>query len=296
MVSRYRLLGMALVFLALPGFKLSGFGDGHDVARVQSVEPTGQPFTQALTQEYRQIAVFEAKQMVDWADAGHFARKGLRSAAGDVVEPELIEAWDLPEDKVGELTAAREGLIQYYDRNARAKVPELAARAQGRYDCWIEQQEENHQPDHIAACRSGYYAAIEAMKMAMTPQQEATAPPVPEAKAPAAPMKFTIYFDFDSAQVTPSGIETINGIAEAVRKINPAGLSVTGHADRAGPPDYNLTLSIKRAGSVRDLLLAREFASSNVSMAGRGETETAIPTPDGVREQANRRVEIVLIE
>ncbi len=38
----------------------------------------------------------------------------------------------------------------------RDSNPAIAARAQARFDCWVEQQEENHQADHIAACRTDF--------------------------------------------------------------------------------------------------------------------------------------------
>ena len=70
-------------------------------------------------------------------------------------------------------------------------------------------------------------------------------------------------------------------------------LSVTGHADRAGPAEYNLRLSIRRAESVRTWLTGRGMLPSDISVAGRGEAEPAVPTVDGVREQRNRRAVIV---
>ena len=57
-----------------------------DLQRLRTTEPSGgTPFTQALTKEYRDLAVFEADEMMDWRDAGYYARRGLQSAAGEVV-------------------------------------------------------------------------------------------------------------------------------------------------------------------------------------------------------------------
>jgi outer membrane protein OmpA-like peptidoglycan-associated protein len=71
-------------------------------------------------------------------------------------------------------------------------------------------------------------------------------------------------------------------------------ISATGHADRAGPEDYNMALSLRRADSVRAALIAGGVPADKITVAGRGESEPAVPTPDGVKEQANRRVVIVL--
>jgi OOP family OmpA-OmpF porin len=42
-------------------------------------------------------------------------------------------------------------------------------------------------------------------------------------------------------------------------------------------------------------LIARGVKEGGISVAGRGEAEPAVPTEDGVREPANRRVEIILL-
>ncbi len=272
-------------------------GVGKDIERMRNASPTGTAFTKVLTEEYRQITLFEADEMYDWPDAGYFARKGLRVAGGEAVEPEQIADWRLPADKVDELTSARAQLVELLNKTARDKAPAKAAHAQGRFDCWIEQKEENHQPEHIAACRDAFYAALEDVKVAMTPPP----PPPPEpAPAPApkpmeAPEPFALYFAFDSTELTSASITAIEQAVDAARKMEGADFSVTGHADRAGPAEYNMLLSLRRADAVREALATRGIAAGRISVAGRGEAEPAVPTADGVAEPANRRVEIIVL-
>ena len=278
-MTRLKILG------ALASLVLLGGCIGQDIEAMRNAEPTGSAFTQALAEEYRQITIFEADEMYDWRDAGYFARKGLRAAGGEVVEPEELANWNLPSDKTDELTSARTRLVDLLNAGAREKVPAEAAHAQGRFDCWIEQQEENHQPDHIAACRDEFYAALAALEDAMKP---AAAP----APAPAAvPEQYIVFFAFDSAILTAEA-ETV--IDDAVAAGSGAEFSVTGHTDRAGSEDYNDRLSIRRAEAVRDALVARGVSEGDISLAGRGESEPAVATPDGVAEQANRRVVIII--
>jgi OOP family OmpA-OmpF porin len=254
---------------------------GSDIDAMRTAEGTGSPFTQALTEEYRQIVLFEADEMYDWPDAGYFARKGLAAAGGEVVAPEEVSNWNLPADHVDELSAARADLVSLLDAGARDRFPELAARAQGRYDCWIEQQEENHQPDHIAACRDEFYAAMEELRAAMNP-------------AMAAPAPFVVYFAFDRANLTDEGAGVVNDAVAYAQREGLIEFSVTGHADRAGSEDYNVRLSLRRANTVADALVAKGILPQNISVAGRGEADNAVPTADGVPEQGNRRVEIVV--
>jgi OOP family OmpA-OmpF porin len=279
-MSKLRILGV----LAAAGILA---GCASDIDRVRTVEATGSPFTQALTEEYRQLAVFEADEMYDWPDAGYFARKGLAAAAGETVLPEELANWDLPADKVDEMSSARARLMTALDGGGRDVAPELAARAQARFDCWVEQQEENHQLDHIAACRDEFYRALAELEAALAPKQEMAAPPeVPET--------YLILFDWDRSDINAAGQAVVQQILSDAQARGTPQISITGHADRSGPADYNLRLSERRADSVREALIAGGIAADMITTAWRGESEPAVPTADGVREQANRRAEVII--
>jgi OOP family OmpA-OmpF porin len=260
-------------------------GCSSDIEQVRNVTPTGgSEFTRALTEEYKQIAVFEADEMYDWPDAGYFARKGLAAANGEVVLPEDLANWDIPVGMIDELSSARSRLMAVLDAGARDTNPVLAAHAQGRFDCWVENAEENHQPMYIAACRDDFYKALEQLE---------TPPPMAEPEMPQ-PDVYIVLFDFDRANIRPDGQEVINQVLAAAAAKGPVPISVTGHADRSGPADYNLALSLRRADAVRQALIAGGVSADQITVSGRGEEEPAVPTPDGVPEQANRRVEIII--
>ena len=265
---------------------------GNEIDHMKSAEATGTAFTKALTEEYREITAFEADEMFDWEHASYFAQKGLRAAGGEVVEPEVVANWHLPESRVTEMGDARSRLVALLDASARSKVPATAARAQGRFDCWIEQQEENHQPDHIAACRDQFYAALTMLEAEMAPAVEAPAPP-PTPPA-ATPESFLIFFAFDKYDLTPAAMEVIKDAVMAAQETGFNEFSVTGHTDTVGSAEYNLKLSLRRANAVKDALVAAGVPADNISVAGRGETDLAVPTAQGVYEQANRRAVILL--
>jgi OOP family OmpA-OmpF porin len=246
---------------------------GTDVDNLRNAQATGSPFTQALTAEYKEFSAFEADEMYDWPDAAHFARKGLVTAGGGIVEPEPLENWDLPADHVDELAAARARLVDLLNRTAREKVPEAAARAQGQFECWIEQQEENHQPDDIQACREAFYLALADVEMAMG--------------------DWIVYFDLNSDTLDMDAEHRVHNIGVTLNATS-RGVSVTGHADRSGSAAYNLGLSLRRANAVRDALMSEGVAPDVIGVAARGESEPAVWTPNGVPEAANRRVELML--
>ncbi|WP_193185943.1 hypothetical protein [Nisaea sediminum] len=126
--------------------------------RGQSVPNDG--FEHSLANEYRRLALFEADDMVDWIDAEKFARKTLASARGETVPPERLEDWKLGEAQLPALKSSRHRLLRAFERDARILAPHASARAQAQFDCWVEQAEEGHQTEHIAACREGFLDAM----------------------------------------------------------------------------------------------------------------------------------------
>ena len=67
---------------------------------------------------------------------------------------------------------------------------------------------------------------------------------------------------------------------------------VIGHTDALGSDQVNDALARQRAETVRAELIRRGVAPENIQASGRGKREPLIPTPDGIAEPRNRRVEI----
>lgn len=276
-----RLFGALAAASLLAG--CAGVGAGSDVKRVAEVQPAGgTAFTQALTAEYRDFALFEANEMYDWRDAGRFARKGLRAASGEVVPPEELTGWDLPANAVDELTQARANLVAALDASARDRMPIEAARAQAKFDCWVEQQEENWQVDDIAACRGEFLAAL-----AQLGPQAAPVVVVGEAER-----TYLVFFDFDRAEITDAAADVIDRVAAEAMRTGNVNVMVTGYTDTSGSASYNQRLSMRRAEAVERALVARGLPANAITTTGLGENNLLVPTPDGVREPSNRRAVI----
>ena len=121
------------------------------------------------------------------------------------------------------------------------------------------------------------------------------APPRPVAPvAPPAPVarQFVVYFDWDQSSLTSEANSIIGQAAAYARTGQPTRVLVVGHADTSGSAAYNVGLSNRRARTVADALVAQGIAGGVVSLDGRGETELARATADGVREPLNRRATI----
>ncbi len=96
----------------------------------------------------------------------------------------------------------------------------------------------------------------------------------------------------NSAKVDAGGNSVLDSVAAEITKQHVTGVNVVGHADAAGSKSYNKRLSAKRANAVRDALAAHGIDAGLLAIDSKGEDALMVPTPDGVREPANRRVEI----
>jgi len=255
---------------------------GGEVANLNSLEITGDGYDAALAREYRTFAQYEAHEMGDLRDADRFALKALAAARGDSLEPEELARWNLPEERQNELMVARDRLIASLKTKSRGQHPKRTARAMARFDCWVEQLDEDFQPAHIAACREGFYQAL-----------FETENPLPGA--------FISFFDLDDATPRGDGAEAAAGAIrkaisgetpDAVRSVGDIRVLIGGHADRSGTPDHNYQLSLKRAQNVRDKLIRLGVPARRISIRAHGETLPLVETPDGMPEMKNRRVEI----
>jgi len=117
--------------------------------------------------------------------------------------------------------------------------------------------------------------------------------PAPAA-ATAGPRQFTVFFDFDKADISGDANRVLVQAADSAKSGSFTRITATGHTDTMGSPRYNMALSIRRANAVRDVLVREGIPASAIVVIGRGETQLLVPTPDQTKEPRNRRVEIFI--
>ena len=124
-------------------------------------------------------------------------------------------------------------------------------------------------------------------------------PPAPPPPAPPAPppppthQVYLVFFDWDKYNITPEGLQIIQLAANQYKSGGRVTLQVTGYTDTTGSAGYNQRLSERRANAVAAALERLGVPRSDMVVAGRGMNDLRVPTPPGVREPQNRRVEIV---
>jgi outer membrane protein OmpA-like peptidoglycan-associated protein len=112
---------------------------------------------------------------------------------------------------------------------------------------------------------------------------------------PPDPALFTLYFEFESNQLTAESRKLLPAILDLVVKARPAPeVIVIGHTDTTGGAAANLALGLKRAATVRQLLIDTGIEASLVEINSHGEGNPLIRTPDNTPEPRNRRVEIAV--
>ena len=114
------------------------------------------------------------------------------------------------------------------------------------------------------------------------------------AALPAAPIRFTVYFQFDSDTLTDESRRLVPRILSTVKERVARDVVVVGHTDRMGSTAENFALGLKRATAVRNLLTAAGLDRSIVDVTSLGESDPVVRTVNGQAEPRNRRVEIVV--
>ena len=102
-----------------------------------------------------------------------------------------------------------------------------------------------------------------------------------------------IYYGFDKGQ-SPETRATIGRVLDIGQYCNVDNIRVVGHTDSSGAASYNQALSQRRAKDARDELVRQGIQGSRITSEGKGESELAVQTGDGVKEQLNRRTEVLI--
>lgn len=114
------------------------------------------------------------------------------------------------------------------------------------------------------------------------------------AALPPAPVHFTLFYKFDSDELTDESSALLPKILEAVKARPTPDVIIIGHTDTTGTPANNSALGMKRAAAVRTRLVDAGLDPASVEATSHGEADLLVPTADNVAEPRNRRVEITV--
>ena len=109
------------------------------------------------------------------------------------------------------------------------------------------------------------------------------------------PKVFTLNFGMNKSNVNYALGRRLDAILSDWRD-KAATYQIVGYADMVGSEKFNLALSLKRANKVKAALMRRGVSASMVSTVGAGQKELAVPTKQGKRLRANRRVVLTILQ
>jgi len=101
-----------------------------------------------------------------------------------------------------------------------------------------------------------------------------------------------VFFEFDEAILKSISEETLNRVAQSMLDWPAVRVEVAGHTDWDGPEEYNENLSLRRAQSVKDYLVAQGVAEGRLKVSGYGESRPVADNSTQEGRATNRRVEV----
>jgi len=193
------LMGTVLVGCAAPGF-------GPGVSRYEPtyLRLTGeQDFAQALRRHYLELAT-NAFDRGDAARSDFYSLRALMAAEGKLAHP-------VEQSGRSEVAVAGARLAQLLMTGARTGSPDLAARAQAAYDCWLIESGSDGDPQIAEACRYNAMNALAELEGASTGAQLHTSAPT---VAPAQTQSYVVQPGSQGETIHAPGGYTIQIITE----------------------------------------------------------------------------------
>lgn len=117
----------------------------------------------------------------------------------------------------------------------------------------------------------------------INPPKEVTAEAVPEME--------TVFFAFDSSQLTPETMATLEQNITWIKANPEVSVELGGHCDSRGSSDYNIALSERRAKAVEGYLLKSGVSPDRLEAVAYGSERLASQRLDEEGHKRNRRVE-----
>lgn len=221
---------------------------------------TGGSINDFLARDYYELARHENDKAYDYKAAKQFTSKAISANKGQLTTPSKISAFDVPKERVGELTQARADLIAALKQQNTPENAATLAKAQTSFDCWIERAEEADDAGHYAECKSQFEQSMVNL----------VAPAAGDAAAP------TYQIGFVQTSAVPDDVsqKLIGDIAHYVLAPENAALNIV------------LTAPSDETGAARIASVQNAFIANGVSPARVNVTVPQIAQPSATAPQS----------
>jgi len=259
-----------------------------------------------ISKEYKDFAKFELYEMHDELDANYFAFKAINTLKTKEIKIEDPLDWNIPEDSKEEAKKEYKKINALLNDNIIFKYPKITANLVIGYDCWLEQLEENWQLEDIKNCKIKYTNAYNQILSSSNSSHEVENEKIVNTKLDLQSKgkktyifkekkekTVIVYFNHDSFKLEPAQKNKLDDFIFNFLKKNNNPIIIYGHTDTKGSKNYNLILSQKRANSVYEYFNTMGVVNK-IMLKSYGENYPIINTGDEVKEEKNRRAEIII--
>ena len=103
-----------------------------------------------------------------------------------------------------------------------------------------------------------------------------------------------VLFAPDQSEPTPAAMHQLAPFVTLLKDQPQRRIRIAGYTDSRGPESYNLDLSRRRAGAVRDFLIENGIAPHRLTARGYGEAVAVASNTTIAGRRENRRVEVIV--
>lgn len=104
-----------------------------------------------------------------------------------------------------------------------------------------------------------------------------------------------VLFATGKADLSSDALRSVGKLADFLQKYLNRNVLIEGHTDSVGSEEFNLTLSEKRADSVKESLTSNGIAEGRIATKGYGKKYPVASNDTTVGKQQNRRVEVIIL-
>jgi outer membrane protein OmpA-like peptidoglycan-associated protein len=104
-----------------------------------------------------------------------------------------------------------------------------------------------------------------------------------------------VLFATGKADLSPEAMRSVDKLAEFLQKYASRNVLIEGHTDSVGSDELNLTLSQKRADSLKEALLGKGIVGDRITTIGYGKKYPVASNDTVAGKQQNRRVEVSIL-
>lgn len=107
----------------------------------------------------------------------------------------------------------------------------------------------------------------------------------------------SIHFNSNKAVIKQDSFPLLNNVVKVMQECQDemaGGIRINGYTDSSGNDDYNMALSLRRAGAVRSYLIKRKVKSGLLESVGHGETNPIADNNTREGRAENRRITFII--